>query len=153
MLTLHQIDEIDGPREQVWDTFAIPENEFQWDPKGPIWMEKLTDGPLAEGTRYRGKWHMLGKLEWVYGEFERPRIVVHDGMAAGMRMVHTLTFEDGAHGGTRFVQRADVTLPSWMKPLTPALRPVLQRRLRHIGSSLKSYVEGQRAADEGAVAG
>jgi hypothetical protein len=140
MLTLHHSNEIDRPRDVIWDVLAVPEKELEFDPAGPIRMEKLTDGPVREGTRYRGRWHRYGMLEWSYGEFERPRVVVHDATTSLGHMVHRLTLEEVGHG-SRFVQRLEFDGKAWTRPLTPLLKVVLRRRMEHLGRVLKRYME------------
>ena len=46
---------IQRPPEEVFDYLSDPRNELEWNPKVRV-MEKLTDGPVGVGTKFRAKW-------------------------------------------------------------------------------------------------
>jgi uncharacterized protein YndB with AHSA1/START domain len=41
--------------QEVFDYFADPRNELDWKPSVEL-MEKITDGPIGVGTKFRVKW-------------------------------------------------------------------------------------------------
>ena len=113
MLRLQHQSYIERPRSEVFEAAAIPENELEWDPDGPIWMKKLSDGPLGIGTRYQGKWKRFGELEWTFADFTRPERFAHDAESSLGRMVHYLSGQgrnfvggSGPGGGVAEVEAA-----------------------------------------------
>ncbi len=44
-----------GARPSMFDYLADPRNELEWNPKVEV-MEKITDGPVGLGTKFRAKW-------------------------------------------------------------------------------------------------
>jgi uncharacterized protein YndB with AHSA1/START domain len=141
MIRLRHTTYIERPRSEVWETASIPENELVWDPDGPLWVEKLSDGPLGVGTRYRGKWKKFGTLEWTYPTFDPPHTLTHDAPTAFGRSLHFLTFEDLGGIVTRFDQTVELQTKLWARPLEPVLRSVLRRRMEHFARTLKEYSE------------
>jgi hypothetical protein len=132
---------IERPRPEVFEAAATPEKELEWDPDGPIWMKKLSDGPLGPGTRYRGKWKRFGVLEWTFADFLTPEKVTHDAESSLGRIVHYLTFRDLAQNVTRFDQVLEFHPKAYLRPIHPVFKIVLARRMEHIARTLKAYLE------------
>jgi uncharacterized protein YndB with AHSA1/START domain len=141
MATLRHEIRINRPREMVFPLAAEPENTLKWDSAGVQSVEKLTPGPLARGSRYKGRWKRFGTIEYEFAEYDPPHRFVHDARLSFGRMVHTLTFEDD-DGGTRFGQRLEVREPGLIwRLLQPIAKPMVRRRMAQIAEELKSYAE------------
>lgn len=50
-------------RSEVFDYLSDPRNELHWNPKVQL-MEKLTDGPIGVGTKFRAKWSKSKSSQW-----------------------------------------------------------------------------------------
>ena len=81
---------IRAPIEAVFEVLADATNEPHWLP-GAEAVEKLSDGPLRAGTRFRGKYARAGTIELQIVEFERPTRVTFRGKS---KMVQ---FDDEVH--------------------------------------------------------
>lgn len=136
----HQID-IDAPPEKVFPVAADPESQLRWDHAGIITVEKVTPGPLTQGSRYRGRWKRFGRMEYTFAAYDPPRRFTHDAATFLGRMIHTYTLE-AVDEGTRFGQHLELIEPNLIGRLTrPMTGPIMHRRLAQIGAELKAYVE------------
>jgi carbon monoxide dehydrogenase subunit G len=63
--------EIARSPEDVFDYLADLRNELEWNPDVQS-MEKLTDGPVGLGTRYRAKWSKSRHIICECTRFDRP---------------------------------------------------------------------------------
>ena len=67
------------PPEVVFDYLSDHRAELEWNPKCER-MEKLTEGPVGLGTRYRAKWKSSPSVELETVAFERPHSwTMHNG--------------------------------------------------------------------------
>jgi len=65
--------------EVVFDYLSDHRAELDWNPKCEV-MEKLTDGPVGLGTKYRAKWKSSPYVELETMAFDRPRSwTMHNG--------------------------------------------------------------------------
>ena len=55
MTVIHNSTEIRCTPEQAFDYLSDMRNELEWNPAVES-VEKLTDGPVGVGTRFRAKW-------------------------------------------------------------------------------------------------
>ena len=65
--------EIARSPEAVFDYLADQRNEIHWNPDC-MSMQKLTEGPVGVGTRFRAKWKQGPVIETECTRFERPRM-------------------------------------------------------------------------------
>jgi hypothetical protein len=72
-------------------------SELQWDPKVK-YGEKLTDGPVGVGTRYRAQWANRGPTAVEGMPFDRPRRRETHTTARGMDIRFQGTVSDAAQG-------------------------------------------------------
>jgi uncharacterized protein YndB with AHSA1/START domain len=63
--------QIDRPREVVFDFLSDPRNELRWNPKVEV-MEKITEGPLGVGSKFKAKWTKSKLVTMECEHFERP---------------------------------------------------------------------------------
>ena len=71
MITISESAVIRRPVEEVFDAAADPQTQLEWDPGTLRSVEKLTPGPLGQGSRYRGDFKGSGVVEYEYVEFDR----------------------------------------------------------------------------------
>lgn len=144
MLTVRWETVIRRRPDVVFLAAAEPENQLHWDATGMRSVEKLTEGPLARGSRYRGRWRRWGTIEYTFAEYDPPRRFTHDARMKLGRALHTLDFV-ADDGGTRLVQELRLSEPNGLgRALGPVLRPLVRRRMADIGNQLKAYVEAER---------
>ncbi len=130
--------DIHKPPQVVFPVAADPEQQLKWDPKMLLSVEKLTQGPLGKGARYRGKFKGMGTVEYEFVEFEAPKLFAPRAKMPMGEMRHIWTFEAVAEG-TKLSQEGQLrpNLLGWL--LSPLIRRMLRRRFRQIGERLQEY--------------
>lgn len=137
MVRVSRTIEIDATPEAVWEFIEDPDKELQW--RGPevVELERLGEGPIQAGTRYRGKLKIMGVTDRYTNElteYNPPQrtawnYVDSTGLMAGDGYYElTRTHE----GRTRFeitLEYHPMNFIGWLsQPLIPLLvGPVLQR--------------------------
>jgi len=58
--------------EEAFDFLSDMRNELKWNPDQCQSMEKVTDGPVGQGTLYRAKWKGSPQIEVECLHFDRP---------------------------------------------------------------------------------
>jgi uncharacterized protein YndB with AHSA1/START domain len=113
------------PPEEVFEFCSDLRSELQWNPKVK-YVEKLTDGPIGVGTRYRARWANSGPTTVEVVWFDRPHRWETTATARGMsiRFQGTVT---GAPHGARYT--ADLELhPRGLAWLVASLALLAMRR-------------------------
>lgn len=59
--------------EEAFEFLSDLRNELEWNPGLCQSVEKITDGPVGRGTKYRARWKGSPEIEVEYVEFEAPR--------------------------------------------------------------------------------
>ena len=85
------------PPEDVFEFCGDLRSELQWNPKVK-YIEKLTDGPVGVGTRYRSRWANSGPTTVEVVAFDRPRGWETTTRARGMVIRFQGTVADAAPG-------------------------------------------------------
>jgi hypothetical protein len=85
------------PPEDVLDFCSDLRSELRWNPKVK-YIEKLTDGPVGVGTRYRAQWSNSGPTAVEVVQFDRPRMWETNAKARGMVIRFQGTVADAAPG-------------------------------------------------------
>ena len=83
--------------EDVFKFCSDLRSELQWNPKVK-YVEKLTDGPVGVGTRYRAQWANSGPTTVEVVAFDRPRSWETYATARGMGIRFQGTVTDTAPG-------------------------------------------------------
>jgi hypothetical protein len=83
--------------EDVFEFCSDLRSELQWNPKVK-YIEKLTDGPVGVGTRYRARWSNSGPTTVEVVRFDRPRSWETTTRARGMVIRFQGTVADTAPG-------------------------------------------------------
>lgn len=147
MPTITESAIIARPPEEVFDAASDPEKQLKWDPDFTKSVEKLTAGPLARGSRYRGKFKQFGTVEYEFAEFERPKRFSHLTMMPMGEMSHILTFEQVPEG-TRLTQEGRLKPKLLGRIMWPMMSRMLRKRFRTIVSEVDQYLSSSAPASE-----
>jgi uncharacterized protein YndB with AHSA1/START domain len=117
----------DHPPEQLFDLLADVRNEPKWQPDVRS-VEKLTDGPVGQGTRFRGSYRGLGDLDVEITEYDRPGRL---GFAChGTRMDMDVAFTFKPHGtGAEIGGEIETRPKGLMKLMSPLMRSMMKREM------------------------
>ena len=129
-----------APIERVFAAASDPAEQLRWDASTLRSVEQLTPGPLAAGTRYRGRFKGFGPVEYEYAEFDPPRRFAHLARMPMGRMTHRFTFTP-VDGGTELTQTGSLDPNLLGRLLTPMVRVMLGRRFRLIARELSGYLD------------
>lgn len=126
--------------EDVFDFCSDLRNELEWNPSARS-IEKLTDGPVGVGTRYRAQWSNTGPVMVEVVRFDPPRTWETRSRARGLRVKFRGTVEPTA-SGARYVVHLDLQ-PRGLAMLYAPLALVAMRRqdienMRRIRERLES---------------
>ena len=124
MAVIEKQIEIARPPQEVFDYLSDLRNERDWNP-GLRTIEKLTDGPVGLGTRYRAQWKgsPLCVVECV--RYEPPLCWTHtDDSPLGIVATFSLT---PVGDGTRVDTRFELQPRGVARLLAPVLARVLSR--------------------------
>jgi uncharacterized protein YndB with AHSA1/START domain len=87
--------DLDHPPEQVFDYIADVRNELEWQ-HDLRRAEKVTDGPIGEGTVFETDYRLFGKMRLDLEDVQRPQHLVFlgDGPRMWMRFVLDVAARD-----------------------------------------------------------
>ena len=137
---------IDRPPVEVFPVAADPQTQLEWDPGTLKSVEKLTPGPLGQGSRYRGNFKGFGTMEYEFAEYEEPRRFTHKTTMRMGKMRHVFTLEPVAQG-TRLTQEGYLEPNLLGRIMWPMMSRMLRSRFRLIVSEVSQYLEGGAGAD------
>ena len=110
--------------EQAFDYLSDLRNERDWNPTVQS-VEKLTDGPVGVGTRFRAKWRGGPAVDVETVRYERPTgWENHNG--GPIRVVFTGTIQP-ADEGSRLTVDFDARPEGWVRLLFPLFVVKLRR--------------------------
>lgn len=138
--------EIARTPEEVFDYLADLGNEVHWNPDC-LSMQKLTDGPVVVGTRFRAKWKQGPVIESTCTLFERPRMWRYEN-GGPMSVELTVTLEATPSGGTRMTSRGVWTPHGWFRLAFPVFIRVMRRAERGVVANARLALEQGRDAAE-----
>ena len=129
------------PPEEAFDYLADLRAELEWNPRCEV-MEKLTEGPVGLGTRYRAKWKSSPWVELETVAFDRPRgWTMHNGGL--LEVTFTCTLEP-APEGTRLHAMFEPTPHGWFRLIFPIFLVMISREEKANMAHLRAAV-GRRA--------
>jgi hypothetical protein len=135
---------IERPAEEVFDFVADCRNELAWNPRA-VQIDKLSDGPIGLGTRFRGRYKGGMTLEIEVVEYARPSRIAWDVVGRGIRMRPVITVTPTA-GGSHVKMTADVTPSGIMRFVFPVMGPIFRRQNLAAGANLKRVLEARSPA-------
>lgn len=145
---------IGAPVAEVFDFVADQRNEVAYNPH-MIRSEKVTEGPVGQGTRFRSAVTTLGRaagMDIEYTGYQRPRRLASTTRMNQAEFSGTLTFEP-AGAGTRLRWSWDARFAGPLRLLTPLLGRVGGRQERATWAGLKRYLESRHPESPAAASG
>lgn len=124
MTVIHNSVIIRCTPEQAFDYLSDHRAELEWNPKCEV-MEKLTEGPVGQGTRYRAKWKGAPYVELETVHFDRPRLwtMHNDGP---IEVTFTCRLEPVA-GGTKLSAEFEPRPHGWFRLIFPLFLLMIRR--------------------------
>ena len=150
MTKLHETIETALSPAATFDFVADFANSMHWDP-GVATSERIGDGPVAVGARYKLGVLMRGKvapMEYRVSEFEPGRRVVLIGDGSGVNAVDEIRFEP-AGSGTRVDYTADINLGGWMRLVQPFVGGAFEKLAKDALGGMQKALD-ERAVEESA---
>lgn len=144
---------IDRPVEEVFDFAVDARNEPLYNPD-LLRSEKLTDGPVGAGTRFRAshrQGHGTVEMAVEITRLDRPRRMASRTTMPWSEVDGELTFE-AVSTGTRMRWAWDVRLKGCTRALTPLVGFIGRHQERACWRGLKRYVETHPAPSSGPLA-
>ena len=126
-------------RDAVFEFLADIRNEKRWNPR-VLSIEKVSDGDIGAGTRFRGTYRGLGSLDTQLNDFEPPGRLSFVSRGPRMHIDGTFLLTAGQEGTI-------VSLEAQLKPkgtlrfAAPIMAPVLRRQNLAAGVRLKAALE------------
>jgi carbon monoxide dehydrogenase subunit G len=151
MTRLHEIIETPLPIEDAFAFIADFANSRHWDP-GVAASERIDDGPVGLGARYRLGVRMRGRvapMEYRITTFEAPRRVVLTSEGSGVSAVDEIRFEP-TRTGTRIDYAADIRLGGWMRVIQPLVGGAFEKIARDALGGMQRVLD-ERAASRAAA--
>ena len=145
MTTLNERIETRLPIEAAFAYIADFANSQEWDP-GVATAQRIDDGPVGVGARYRLGVHLGGRvapMEYEISVFEPPHRVVLLGSGSGVSAVDDIRFE-AAGTGTRIDYVADIRLGGALRFVQPFLGGAFAKIGRNAAGGMRRTLD-QRA--------
>lgn len=133
---------INRPVEEVFDFVADERNEPRYNRKMRR-AEKISEGPIGLGTRFRAEVVRTGRAVPMTIEFtgyDRPRRLASSTRMSSMDIQYTLTFEPVPEG-TRMRWSGDVEPRGILKLMSPVVTWMGRRQEGRIWTGLKHFLE------------
>jgi Polyketide cyclase / dehydrase and lipid transport len=133
---------IGRPVNVVFDYVADQSNEPHYNPR-MVRADKVTAGPIGEGTRFRSAVASMGRTAEMLIEctgYDRPRMLASTTTMPQADISYTLTFEPTA-AGTRMRWSGQVRPKGAFRLLGPLITWLGVRQERRIWASLKQHLE------------
>lgn len=149
MPVLHERIETALPIADAFAFVADFANSSRWDP-GVANSERIDEGPLAVGARYRLGVRVAGRVnEMIYEvtALDPPKRVVLAGRGSGVTAVDDIGFAESATG-TVIDYRADIRLRGLLRLLEPFLGRAFDSIGRNAAAGMRlalAELEGQQA--------
>ncbi len=117
-------------------------NSQEWDP-GVATAERLDDGPVGLGSRYRLGVHLGGRvapMEYRITTFQPPDRVVLEGAGSGVTAVDDIRFQpDGT--GTTIDYAADIRLGGLLRLVQPFLGASFRKLARNAVGGMRQHLD------------
>jgi polyketide cyclase/dehydrase/lipid transport protein len=131
------------PRRDVAAYLSDFSTTQEWDPS-VVRAERLDDGPIGVGSRFRVVARFLGRraeLTYVVVRHDPGEQVTLRGENATVVSLDTMRFSDTPSGGTRVSYEADLTLKGRLRALDPLLRLAFNRLGDRAAAGLRSELD------------
>ena len=130
--------------EDAFDYLSDHRAELDWNPKCEV-MEKITEGPVGLGTKYRAKWKNSPYVELETIRYERPHTwTMHNG--GHIEVTLTCRLEAG-HEGTKLDTEFEPRPHGWFRIIFPIFLLIIRREeqanMRHIREALERRMQAR----------
>lgn len=141
MKTIQQSVDIHGPVEKAFAAMADPKNQMQFDSEMMRKCEKISEGPIGKGTRFRGTFKGMGEMEYEYSDFKENSTIEHAVRMPFGFLRHRFEFKPTPNG-TQFTQSMNFQPNFFGKIMWPvAMKGMMTKRLNTLNGLLKNYIE------------
>jgi hypothetical protein len=124
--------------EQAFDYLSDLRSELEWNPACQS-MEKLSEGPIGVGTRYRAKWSNSPYLELQTRAYDRPHSwTMHNG--GPIEVTFTCRLE-AVPEGTRLTSAFTATPHGWFRLVWPLFLVSMRRQEERNMGFIKDALE------------
>lgn len=131
--------------EEAFDYLSDLRAELEWNPACEV-MEKVTDGEVGLGTKYRAKWTSSPYVELETVAFDRPHgWTMHNGGPIEVTFTCRL---DPVPEGTRLHATFEPVPHGWFRLVFPIFLLVIRRQEKANMRHLRAAVEGRAQAHE-----
>jgi hypothetical protein len=113
------------PPEEVFDFLSDLRHELDWNP-AVRQVEKLTDGPVGVGTRYRAQWAGTPPTEVQVIGFDRPRAWATRSRAMGMDVIAAGRISP-TPGGSLYAIHLDLRPRGLARLFAPLAKAMMER--------------------------
>jgi Polyketide cyclase / dehydrase and lipid transport len=140
---------IHRPVEEVFDVVADERNEPRYNPRMRR-AEKIVEGPIGVGTRYRAETASMGRavpMVIAVTDYEPPRRLASRTHVSSMDIQYTLTFEPVLEG-TRMRWSGELAPRGILKVMSPLVGLMGRRQEQRIWTGLKHFLEGEGSTTE-----
>jgi uncharacterized protein YndB with AHSA1/START domain len=134
--------EIERSPEDVFDYLSDQGNELHWNPDC-VQMDRLTDGPIRVGTRFRAKWKQGPEVITEVMHLERPRTWTYVN-GGPVSVTLTVTLEPSSGGGTRLTSRGEWVPHGWFRIVFPVFERIMRRAELGVRANAKRALEEHR---------
>ena len=135
---------IDRPIEEVFAFAGNPLNDEQWESDISD-VQKTSEGPMGEGSTFRGVIHFLGqRIEWALEvtRYEPNKRVDFEVSAGPLQLEESVTFES-VEGGTGVTMVYEGNPGSFFNLAAPVVVRMFQRQIEGNLAKLKEILESQ----------
>lgn len=139
MATLNRTLLLSCPAETAFDFIADAMNETKWNPELKS-IEKLSPGPVGNGTTFRGNYGQIGDLDFSIIEYRRPNVVTFKGANRKLDLFADFTFKDAA-GGCEMEVTITIEPKGFMKIITPILQGQMEKGMKVREEALRKALE------------
>jgi uncharacterized protein YndB with AHSA1/START domain len=136
------------PPEDVFDFCSDLRSELQWNPKAE-YVEKLTDGPVGAGTRYRARWSGSGPTTVEVIRFDPPRRWETTAKARGMAIRFQGTVTD-APPGARYTASLELYPKGLVRLVAPFALLAMRRQDQQHMYRIREALESSTVTSDGA---
>lgn len=136
--------------EEAFDYLPDIRSELEWNPDCKL-AEKITDGPIDVGTKFRAQWIGSPLVEVEIVEYERPRRwKAHNGGPLEINFVATL---EAVPEGTLLTVDFEALPHGWFRLVFPLFLLLLRRQEKENMRRLREIFERKASSSRAALAG
>ena len=110
-------------------------DERSWNPR-IVKIEKVSEGPISAGTKFRGIYSGIGELTTELVVFERPRRFSFRSAGPRMRIERQFVVAP-SHAGTTIDLKAELAPQSFFRLLMRLMAPIIRTQNEAAGERLK----------------